>query len=164
MRLAGVDHGGRWFGIALSDPTGTFARPLDVCDGEADAVEFLRRLIADQEVGGIVLGLPRNMDGTLGPKAKEVLRFAAALSTRLAVPVRTWDERLTSREAQQILHGAGLSARQVRQRENQVAAQILLQSFLDAGGWGRPEPSVSEEPPAGAEEDEPEESDGDDAE
>ena len=132
MRLAGVDHGGRWFGIALSDPTGTFASPLEAVEGEALAIARLEELIADKGVGLIVVGLPRNMDGSVGPKAREVLAFARKLEERLGAAVETWDERLTTVQAERYLRESGLHGRERSRRVNQVAAQILLQSYLDA--------------------------------
>ena len=134
MRVIGIDLGMRWIGIALSDETGTIATPLAVAEGVEKALCLLRKIIADDGGERIVLGLPRNMDGTLGPKAKEALRFADLLRDRLGVPVEVWDERLTTVEAERYLREADVPPRRWKERVNQVAAQILLQSFLDARG------------------------------
>lgn len=138
MRTIGVDHGRKWFGIALSDPSGRLARPLEVVKGEAQVLDRLAALISEEGVERIVLGLPRNMDGSLGPKAREVLKFVETLRGRIPIPVETWDERLTTVEAEQYLREAGVPRRRWAERVNQVAAQILLQSYLDAH---RPESS-----------------------
>src|SRR5262245_50734777 len=119
MRLAGVDHGGRWFGIALSDPTGTFASPLEAVEGEAAAIARLEELIADEGVGLIVVGLPRNMDGSLGSKAREVLAFAGKLGERLGAAVETWDERLTTVQAERYLRESGVRGRERSRKVNQ---------------------------------------------
>jgi putative holliday junction resolvase len=161
VRLAGVDFGGRWFGIALSDPTGTIASPLETADGEAAAVARLGRLIAEEGVGLIVVGLPRNMDGSIGPKAREALGFAERLRERLGAPVETWDERLTTVQAERYLRDSGTKGRRRSDRVNQVAAQILLQSYLD---WKRAAPPPPEEEAGDGDEDEGPEGDGGGAE
>jgi len=131
-RTIGVDHGRKWFGIALSDASGRLARPLEVVKGEAQVLDRLADLIAAEGVERIVLGLPRNMDGSLGPKAREVLKFVETLRERFPISVETWDERLTTVEAERYLREAGVPRRRWAERVNQVAAQILLQSYLDA--------------------------------
>ena len=152
VRALGVDFGGRWFGLALSDHSGRIARPLEVVEGEAGAISRIAELIAGEGVDRVVLGLPRNMDGSLGPKAREALQLAERLRARLAVPVETWDERLTTLEAERYLAAAGVPRRRWKERINQVAAQILLQSYLDAlaaepgGGEQDEEPPETEDP------------------
>jgi putative Holliday junction resolvase len=132
VRTLGVDFGGKWFGIALSDAGGTMAYPLEVVRGEEETLRRLPEIIQEKDVGRVVLGLPRNMDGSLGPKAREVLRFADVLRRRLGLPVETWDERLTTLQAERSLREAGVPPRRWGERVNQMAAQILLQSYLDA--------------------------------
>ncbi len=150
VRVAGVDFGERWLGISLSDPSGRIAHPLERAAGKEEALKRLAQLISKEEVALIVVGLPRNMDGSLGPKAREVILFADLLRQRFPVPVETWDERLTTVQAERSLEAAGMPRRKWKQRVNQVAAQILLQSFLDArcppaGGAG--EGPASSSPP-----------------
>jgi putative Holliday junction resolvase len=138
-RILGIDHGVKRVGLALSDPSHTIARPLRVVAGEAALFQELPRLLRDEEVERIVLGLPLNMDGSIGPKAMELLAFKERLERRLvealggegAVAVETWDERLTTLQAEGALRSGGLSARERRERVDKVAAQILLQSYLD---------------------------------
>jgi putative Holliday junction resolvase len=138
-RSLGVDFGGKWFGLALSDPSGRIARPLEVVEGQERALLRMERLVAEEGVEAVVVGLPRNMDGSLGPKAREVLRFVETVRTRLPVPVDTWDERLTTLEAERYLAEAGVPRRRWAERVNQVAAQILLQSWLDRSQSSGPE-------------------------
>jgi putative pre-16S rRNA nuclease len=130
-RTLGIDLGDRWIGLALGDPTGTYARPLEVV-GRGDAFwKAIERLVTDEEVDRIVLGLPLNMDGSAGPRAKEALAFKAEIERRSGLPVDTWDERLTTVQAEAVLRSSGLSGNKRAQRVDKVAAQIILQSYLD---------------------------------
>ncbi len=141
-RVLGVDHGSRRTGLALSDPSRTIANPLEVIEGgEPAALQRIVDLVSEREVGEVVVGLPLNMDGTIGPQGRAALGFAERLAARLTVPVGTWDERLTSVQADQALAPAerGKKARRptredVLERRDKVAASILLQSWLDARG------------------------------
>ena len=131
-RTIGIDFGDKRFGFALSDASGLIARPLEVAEGKEKALALLSRLIAEDGAERIVVGLPRNMDGSLGPKAKQVLQFVEDLKARFSVPVATWDERLTSMQAERYLRDSGLSRSKRREGVDKVAAQILLQSWLDS--------------------------------
>lgn len=131
-RLLGIDYGDRRVGLALGDPTGTFARPYRTVESSSRLIETLQSVIRKEEIDGIVLGLPRNMDGTLGRKAEQVLEFKKRLESEVGLAVETWDERLTTAEANRILDLAGVSPRDRRRTVDQVAAQILLQSYLDS--------------------------------
>ena len=130
-KLLGIDYGNQWFGLALSDPTQTIARPLDVVRGQEDLWKRLENLIAEEDIESLVLGLPRNMDGSLGPKAREALAFKEVLETRSGLAVEMWDERLTTVQAERALRAGGMSRTGRRERVDKVAAQILLQNFLD---------------------------------
>lgn len=130
-RVLGVDYGDRWIGLAVSDGSWTLARPHSVVAGEKGLFEALGRLIEDEEVARIVLGLPLNMDGTEGPRARLVLAFKERLQARSGRPVVSWDERLSTVEAEDILRQTGLSAQKRRERVDKVAAQVILQSYLD---------------------------------
>lgn len=136
-RLLAIDYGEKRTGLALSDPSGTLASALDVVEGEQALWDSLERLVREKEVERIVLGLPLNMDGSVGPKAREVLAFKARLEARVNVPVETWDERLTTVQAERSLRAGGASGRQRVRRLDKVAAQILLQSFLDRQSQGK---------------------------
>jgi putative Holliday junction resolvase len=130
-RILGIDHGDRRFGVAISDAGGTFASPREVVEGEEALWRALERLIAEEAVERIVLGLPLNMDGSLGPRARKVLAFKERLERRLRLPVDTWDERLSSFQAENLLRAAGVRGRSRARRVDKVAAQIVLQSYLD---------------------------------
>ena len=121
-------------GVALSDPSGIIAQPLAVLDRRSDDPFFeeLSRIVAEREVTHLVLGLPVKLDGTEGPAAREVRKFAEVLHERLDVPVALWDERLSTVQAERAMLQADLSRAKRKKRRDKVAAQILLQSYLDA--------------------------------
>lgn len=133
MRILALDHGTRRIGVAVSDETKTIAQPLEYIPAEpfADFLTRLKQLLADKEVDLVLLGLPRNMDGTYGPAAQKVQVFAGALKTAITVPIKMWDERLTSSQANKILIQGGVRRNERKQKVDKMAAAILLQSYLD---------------------------------
>ncbi len=135
MRILALDLGTVRIGVALSDELRMIASPLEQIAAEPFS-EFLARLkalIREKEVELILIGLPRNMDGSYGPAAVKAQEFAAALRDAVAVPVRTWDERLTSVQAHRFLSEAEVRGRERKGKVDKSAAAILLQSYLDAG-------------------------------
>ena len=134
MRILAIDHGTKRIGIAVSDELKTIAQPLEFIAAEpfADFVARLKQLIADKAVELILIGMPRNMDGTYGPAAEKVRDFVAALKEQVTVPMRTWDERLTTAQANRFLIAAEVRRRDRKQKVDQTAAAILLQSYLDS--------------------------------
>jgi putative Holliday junction resolvase len=134
MRVLALDHGTKRIGVALSDETATLAQPLEFVAAEplATALERIKGIVHERQVGEILVGLPRNMNGTYGPSAESALKFAATLREALGVPVNTWDERLTSVQANRFLIQAGMRREQRKTKVDQSAAAILLQSYLDA--------------------------------
>jgi len=133
MRILALDHGTKRIGVAVSDPTKTIAQPLEYILAEpfADFLERLKVVLAAQEVDLLLIGLPRNMDGSYGPAAQKVQVFVAALKSAITVPIRLWDERLTSSQANKILIQGGVRRDQRKEKVDKMAAAILLQSFLD---------------------------------
>ena len=135
MRILAIDHGTRRVGIAISDELKTIAQPLEFIPAEPFEA-FLARLqeiIAEKGVELILIGMPRNMDGTYGPAAEKVRAFIGALKEQIAVPIRTWDERLTTAQANRFLIAADVRRRDRKEKVDKTAAAILLQSYLDAG-------------------------------
>lgn len=134
MRILGIDHGTRRIGIAISDDLKMMALPLEYLPAEpfADFLERLRQILREKEIGLIVIGMPRNMDGSYGPAALKAQEFAAVLKTSLTVPIRTWDERLTTVQAHRALAEGGMKGHKRREKVDSMAAAILLQSFLDS--------------------------------
>jgi len=133
MRVLGVDLGAKRIGLALSDTEAEFAFPAGTLAsrGLERDVKALCELIAEREVGRVVVGLPRHMDGRKGPEAERAERFAARLAERAGVPVDTLDERWTSREAERLLRAQGHDGRRTRQHVDEVAASIILRTYLD---------------------------------
>lgn len=134
MKILGIDHGDARIGIAISDDLGMLAHPLETIELKktADPVARIRDLAARDKVATLVLGLPRNMDGTYGPAAEKVRAFAEKLRAATPCELKLWDERLTTVAAQKSLHASGRNTKQSRAVIDQVAAQILLQSYLDS--------------------------------
>lgn len=134
-RLLGVDYGTVRVGLAISDPDRKFAFPLDVrqrAGAGADAA-FFRDLIEREEVGGIVVGLPIHNDGSEGQKAAEARAFGAWLGKETGLAVAYHDERFTTVLAESALWEAGLTHKRRRERRDKVAAQMMLQAYLEAG-------------------------------
>jgi putative Holliday junction resolvase len=134
MRVLAIDHGTKRMGIALSDPSGIVATPLEYVPAEpfAGFLARLKELIREKEVALILIGMPRNMDGSYGPAAAKVQEFVAVLKENIAVPIRTWDERLTSAQANRFLLQADVRRKDRKEKVDKAAAAILLQSFLDS--------------------------------
>jgi putative Holliday junction resolvase len=130
-RTMAVDLGSARTGVAVSDELGMLAQPWKTLPGGAASLEAVVAAVAELTPGRILVGLPRNMDGSYGPAAEAARAFAADLRARVDCPVDLWDERLTTVAAQRSLRESGRKARDQRGVVDQVAAQILLQSWLD---------------------------------
>jgi putative Holliday junction resolvase len=133
-----IDHGSKRMGIAISDPLRMIAQPLEFIPSEpADKfLERLNQIIREKEVTLVVVGVPRNMDGSYGPAAVKVQEFVAALKSSVGVPIRCWDERLTTVQANRFLIEADVRRSKRKEKVDKTAAAILLQSFLDSGAAG----------------------------
>lgn len=140
MRILGIDLGEKRIGIAVSDPGGIIAQSAGHVERgtPAETLERLRALAAQREAGGVVVGLPLNMNGSEGPAARAAREFADSLRRGLGIPVELWDERLTTAEADSLMKSAGLSRRARAARVDGIAAQRILQSYLDCRGAGAP--------------------------
>ncbi len=133
MRILALDHGTRRIGVAVSDESRTVAQPLEYLPAEpfADFLTRLKKILVEKEVDLILVGLPRNMDGSYGPAAQKAQAFAAALKSAVAIPVTLWDERLTTRMANRMLIQGKMRRSRRKEKVDQVAAALLLQSYLD---------------------------------
>jgi putative holliday junction resolvase len=132
-RALGIDLGEARVGLAISDELGMLAHPLETIS--VKSVEPLARIaeiVVREKIGAMVLGLPRNMDGTYGPAAEKARAFGEKLRELTGCPVKMWDERLTTVAAQKSLHAAGRNVKQSRAVIDQAAAQLILQSWMDA--------------------------------
>lgn len=134
VRYLALDIGEARIGVAVSDPTGRVAIPLDVLDARALARELrpLRRIVDDYEPDMMVVGLPLSLSGEEGPQALSVRDAAERYAHELGVAVDYWDERLSSAEAKRIMSAAGVPDRKKRGALDKLAASLVLQSYLDA--------------------------------
>ncbi len=134
MRILALDHGTVRIGVALSDELKMIASPLEFIPAEpfADVLKRLKDLIREKQVELIIIGMPRNMDGSYGPAADKVREFVTALKDAIAIPVRTWDERLTSSQANRVMIESGVRRDKRKEKVDGMAAAIFLQSYLDA--------------------------------
>jgi len=134
MRILCIDHGTKRIGIAVSDELQMIATPLEYIPAEPFAT-FLQRLkdiIREKEVEIVLIGMPRNMDGSYGPAALKVQDFVAVLKDAIITPIKTWDERLTSVQANRFLIEADVRRSKRKEKVDKTAAAILLQSYLDS--------------------------------
>jgi putative Holliday junction resolvase len=133
MRILALDHGTKRIGVAVSDETQTIAQPLEYIPAEpfADFLVRLKNILAGKQVDLVLLGMPRNMDGSYGPAAQKVETFHGVLKNAITVPIKLWDERLTSTMANRILIQANVRRDKRKEKVDKMAAAILLQSYLD---------------------------------
>jgi putative Holliday junction resolvase len=134
MRYLAIDYGDKHTGLAICDPAETIASPLTVIDGQKDLLDKIARIATTENVEAIVLGLPLNMDDSIGPRAKLVLKFAEKLKNRLQIPVHLQDERLTTYAAEDKIAPADLSRKKKKKRLDAIAAAQILETFLEQKG------------------------------
>jgi putative Holliday junction resolvase len=130
--ILALDFGRARIGVAISDDLQLLAHPLETIPTKERPESRIARIVDDKHVDHIVAGVPRQMNGQIGPAAIEVLQFVEKLRAILPCPVVTWDERLTTVAAQRALRDAGKKTRRTRGYVDQVAAQMILQSYLDS--------------------------------
>ena len=132
-RTLGIDVGEARIGLAVSDELGMLAHPLETVHvKEGNPIKRVAEVIQRDKIATVVVGLPRNMNGTYGPAADKVREFAAKLQALIPCSVKFWDERLTTVAAQKQLHEAGRNVKNSRAVIDQVAAQLILQGYLDS--------------------------------
>lgn len=138
MRILGLDLGERRIGVAISDATGTIARPLETLEHASRKADFaaIAALVEEHDVGAVVVGRPLSLDGTVGPQAAHVDRTTEALAEHLEVPVIPWDERYSTATADEILRKTRKEKAKRRARADgeidALAAAVILQSYLDS--------------------------------
>lgn len=134
MRIMALDVGDRRIGVAVSDELGWTAQGVGVVERHRDGreIEEIERLVREREVSEIVVGLPRNMNGTIGPRGEICMAFADLLRGKLQLPVHLWDERLTTAAAERTLLEADVSRKKRRQVVDKLAATLILQHYLDS--------------------------------
>jgi putative holliday junction resolvase len=133
-RILGLDYGERRLGFALSDSGAVISMPLSVAEvrSRAQAVDAVEKIVRETGAEKLVVGFPVNMNGSQGPAAEHVDAFVGQLSDRLTIPIEKWDERLTTKSAHDVLIEAGTSRRRRKEVVDKLAAQIMLQNYLDA--------------------------------
>lgn len=136
MRIMAIDYGDARTGVALSDPTGFLAGQTFLIKSRKQEVvlEELAALVQRQGAQELVMGYPRNMDGTLGPRAEKYAAFARRLEEATGLPVALWDERRTTVDAHRILGEQGVRAKNRKDKIDSVAATLILEGYLD---WKR---------------------------
>ena len=130
MRVMALDVGEKTVGIALSDELGITVSPRETLRRDGSELDRLAGIVTQDAVGEIVVGLPISLNGTLGPSAQKVLELVAQLRERFTIPVVTWDERLTTAEAEKILLAADTRRAKRRKVIDQVAAALILEGYL----------------------------------
>lgn len=131
----GLDVGDKTIGIAISDLSETIAQGLTTIKRSSNTKDFerIKHIINEYEVGIIIIGLPKNMNGTLGPQGEKVIKFAEQLKDVLDMPIILWDERLTTVEAQRVLiEKADMSRSKRKEVIDKLAAVLILQNYLDS--------------------------------
>lgn len=132
-RILAIDYGQRRVGVAISDPLGYTAQPLPTIEVKslAQTLAALEQIIQERQVVEIVVGLPLNMKGEKSAATEAVMKFVQQLQTKFALPIHTWDERWTTVAAHRTMHQLGQAPSRRKQQVDQIAAQLILQSFLE---------------------------------
>jgi len=130
-RILGLDFGRARIGVAISDELQMLAHPLETIPAHEEPASRVAEIVREKQVDHVVAGIPRQMNGQIGTAATEVLEFVEKLRAILPCPVVTWDERLTTAAAHRALREAGKKTRNTRGYVDQVAAQMILQTYLD---------------------------------
>jgi putative Holliday junction resolvase len=134
MRIMGLDVGDRTIGVAVSDEMGWTAQGVETIRRQSNEKDFarLKTLIEEYQVSEIVVGLPKNMNGTIGPRGESCQAFAEMVAKRTSLPVKLWDERLTTMAAERMLIAADVSRQKRKKVIDKMAATLILQGYLDA--------------------------------
>jgi putative Holliday junction resolvase len=134
MRVLAIDHGTKRMGLAISDELGVIAQPLEFVPAEPfnGFLTRLKEIIQQKQVELLLVGMPRNMDGSYGPAALSVQAFGAVLKEAVTIPIKMWDERLTSAQANRFLIEGKVRRDKRKEKVDKTAAAILLQSYLDS--------------------------------
>ena len=132
-RILAIDYGEKRIGVAISDIMGIIAQPLDTIqrkDYEED-LKNIKNIIKQNSVVEVVIGLPKNMDGRLGDSAMKIVHFVSQLRKAIDLPIRVWDERLTTAESEKLLIESDVSRKKRRKKIDKIAASLILQGYLE---------------------------------
>ena len=136
MRILGLDYGSKTVGVAVSDPLGFTSQGVEIIRRKSEnkmrqTLARIEELIAQYQVEEIVLGLPKNMNNTLGDRAEKSLELKETLERRTGLPVVMWDERLTTVSANRVLMETGVRRENRKEHVDEIAAVFILQGYLD---------------------------------
>jgi putative holliday junction resolvase len=131
MRIMALDVGDRRIGVATCDELEIVAAPREVLRRDGRELDALEGLVRDEEIGLVVVGMPYNAEGEIGPQAQKVVQFLEQLQERLPVPVVAWDEHLSTWEAESLLIDAKQRRAQRRRVVDKLAAAVILRGYLD---------------------------------
>lgn len=143
-RILGIDFGERRIGLALSDPLGIIAQGLPTLDTRKteDVFGHLVNLIKDKDITKVIVGMPKSLNGTIGPKGMEVQEFIRKLAKRTKMEVIPWDERLTSVQSLRTMRELGVKQKD-KETVDRISATLILQSYLDSADSGSEECEAS---------------------
>ena len=134
LRLLGLDIGDKRIGVSVSDELGITAQGLENIYRESDdqAIKEICNLVNQLHVEEVIVGMPKNMNGTLGPQAEKVMKFSQALASSIRIPIKHWDERLTTVIAQKSLTALNVKGRKKKKKVDRIASQLILQGYMDS--------------------------------
>ena len=147
MRILGLDYGSRTVGVAVSDPLGITAQPVEIVRRNKlrQTLARIEELVKEYQAELLVLGLPKNMNNTLGERAERTLEFKDMLERRTGLPVVMWDERLTTVAANRAMMEGGVRRENRGQYVDALAAALILQGYLDSSGMQKTAEAQDEE-------------------
>jgi len=137
MRIMGIDYGDSRIGIAMSDPLGWMAQGIETIewhDNMKKPVVRIQQLVKEYGVEKVVVGFPRNMNGTVGPRGEKTLEFVKVLTGYIDIDIMKWDERLSTVAANRIMHEVGMKTSKKKKVVDQIAAVFILQGYLNSLG------------------------------
>lgn len=133
-RVVGIDYGQARIGVALSDPSQMIASPLTTLQNKRKLEEVVKEFLSilnDYSIEEIVIGMPFKLDGKIGTSAQEVLRFVEALKEQTTLPIKTWDERLTTQQTERVMKAGNVSRKKRMKVIDSACAALILQNYLD---------------------------------
>jgi putative Holliday junction resolvase len=134
MRILGLDVGDKTIGVAISDPLGWTAQGITTIIRKSKKLDLeeLNKICLEYSVESLVVGLPKNMNGTIGPQSEKVMKFCDFLTENLKLPIKLWDERLTTVAAHRVMIEADFSRAKRKKIVDKIAATYILQGYLDS--------------------------------
>ncbi|MDP4181658.1 MAG: Holliday junction resolvase RuvX [Bacillota bacterium] len=135
MRILGIDYGDRKIGVAVSDPMGMIAQGVETIRWEGDyetPIKRIKEIVDHYKAEKCIVGFPKNMNGTVGERGEKTLEFIRLLKEQIHIDIISWDERLTTKAANRVMHEMGIKTSKKKAIEDQIAAVYILQNYLDS--------------------------------